>query len=168
MERGKVRLRKGFSLSLFYTRHKRPPSPHSCTVVAILFHARQLFHIISVRCLPAIDAEKYLKIEQGHVDHITCYVLYVRRSITLRKFHNYKLQVGPIKLEVNMNRYVEGGLSQGRLPGSTSSSCLSAHCGFCSFSRYELVPRHVQGVSWSCRPGRLVLGCAFNKPPLFN
>jgi hypothetical protein len=44
--------------------------------------------------------------EQGHADYIPCYVLYVMRFVTARKFHNYKLHVGPIKLKVDMNCYV--------------------------------------------------------------
>ena len=50
--------------------------------------------------------KKTLYSEQGHADHIPCYVLSVMRFSNLIKSHNYKLHVGPIKLKVSMNCYV--------------------------------------------------------------
>jgi hypothetical protein len=82
-----------------------PPRAHSMAA-ATLFHHCQLFHTVAVICLPVTDTEKYLDPEQGHADHILCYVLCVRRFVNLKKSHNYKLHVGPIKLKVNMNCYV--------------------------------------------------------------
>ena len=96
------------------------------------------------------------------------YVLYVMRFVNLKKSHNYKLHIGSIKLKVNMDCYVLNGLSQGWPLGSTSSTWIWAHWGFCGFSLHELVLRNVQLTALNCCYGRSFLGCAFNKPSLSN
>ena len=55
------------------------------------------------------------------------------------KFYNYKLHIGPIKLKVNMNCYVENSLNQGRPPGTSLCSLWVLQ-----FSLYKLALRNVQ------------------------
>jgi hypothetical protein len=55
-----------------------PLPQHSCSHFV---HACQLFNIAAVTYLSVIDTEKYPDSEQGHADHIPCYLLYeVRQS----------------------------------------------------------------------------------------
>ena len=63
-----------------------PQTPTSI-VVAALSHACRQFHIVAVQCLLVTDTEELPDSEQGHADHILCYVLYVLRFANLEEFH---------------------------------------------------------------------------------